>query len=517
MDELERIYCYLNYFFCCMKHAYRLLALAGFVALSCSAAQAQNWRPFRPGLIYAFSNSTVNATYTLRLDSAYVASNDSVYAFNRIMRPMTANSSSFRASRNNVAGARLIVRPAQREYVLETLAEANLPAQSLVLRPQAAVGSSWAATATLTATLSARTQRTWGVAPGQVTDSVATITLSNGRIIELSRQNGLVRIPSNLPGSTVADLMAGGAPAPYAASIYSPLKLMDFQPGDELGYANEDYNVFKCYDNYELRRILSRQQTADSLIITYQTQTRQIRYGGPNYPCGSTASNNLTTPAVRRLAMPLRRPTWPSTAAAPQTADLALLTYEYAPLFSNSGFVMGEPIRNGSGACQLNGRLLVSYTRVYPTGPAGSYTYHLAVDAASGTHEYAAGIGETRNYDWLLKYYRKQLPNGTYATCGSNANYTTLLPTRTAQAAARFELFPNPAAQEATLRLLTPAPAGTHLTLHDATGRRVGQQEVSRGSSSVTVPLTALPAGVYVVQLHLPGEAPVALRLQHLP
>lgn len=499
-----------------MKHAYRLLALAGLMALSLPAAQAQNWRPFRPGLIYSYDWSTTNATHTLRLDSAYAAGSDSVYTFNRVLRPTGVNTFQLRPSLNNILGARLICRPAQREYVLETVAETGTAAQSLVLRPQAAVGSNWAATPSLTATLTARTLRTWGLAPNTFTDSVATITLSNGRLFELSRSYGLLRAPANWPGASGVDLMQGNmVPVPYQNSVYSPLVLLNFQPGDELGYVDEDYGVFTCYSNYELRRFLTRQQTADSLIYTYQVQTEYNRRGGGNNnPCGSASQYTRSPVQVRRLALPLRRPQWVRSADVLNPADLGLLTYEYAPLTTGGLLIMGEAGRGGTGACPIAGRQLVSYARMYTYG-TGTYTY--GVDAGGGTHEYAAGVGETRRYQWMLRYYRKQLPNGSYATCGSNANFTTLLPTRTAQAAARFAVYPNPAAHEAAIRIATPAPAGTRLTLHDATGRCVGQWDVNQGQTAALVPLSHLPAGVYLVQLHLPGEAPVALRLQHLP
>ncbi|GAB3831929.1 hypothetical protein GCM10028821_22670 [Hymenobacter jeollabukensis] len=463
-------------------------------------------------MIYSYNWSTTNATHTLRLDSAYVAGTDSVYTFNRVMRPTGVNTFQFRPSRNNILGGRLICRPAQREYALETVAEIGMAAQTLILRPRAAVGSSWAATPLLTATLTSRGQRTWGVAPATFTDSVATITLSNGRVFELSRSYGLLRGPSNWT-STAVDLLQGNTvPVPYQQSIYSPLVQLDFQPGDELGYAAEDYGAFPCYRDYELRRILTRQQTADSLIYTYLTQTEYNRAGGPNNnPCGPTAYYNLTSPRVERLAVPLRRPALTRQSDYLSHASLSLLTYEYA--WTTNALLMGEAVRSGSGSCQLNGRLLVAYARMYGAG-AGIYTY--GVDAAGGTHEYAVGVGETRRFYWLLQYYRKLLPNGSYATCGTRTNFNTLLPSREARSAARLQLYPNPATHEATLRLQQPTPAETSLTLLDALGRQVRQQRLDRGATQATVPLTGLSAGLYVVQLQLPGEAPLVLRLQHV-
>ncbi|MCC3158854.1 T9SS type A sorting domain-containing protein [Hymenobacter sp. 15J16-1T3B] len=501
-----------------MKYLYRLLVLTGLTALSFSAAQGQDWRPFRPGLIYSYSWSTTNATHTLRLDSAYVAGTDSVYAFNRVLRPTATSAYQFRSSRNNIMGARLICRPAQREYALETLAESGLAAQTLVLRPRVAIGSSWAATPTLTATLTSRVQRTWGLAPNVVTDSVATITLSNGRIIELSRAHGLLRGPSNWT-TTAVDLLQGNTlPVPYQESVYSPLVHFDFQPGDEFGYISEDSNPLPCFRNFELRRILTRQQTADSLIYTYQSQKEFNRYGGPGHPCGFTASYTLQPMVVGRMAVPLRRPQWSNLNYYYTHSALGLLTYEYArlsPAAANS-LLMGEALTTGSGGCPRNGRQLVSYARMYLNGSGSTSFYTYGVDAAGGTHTYASGVGEVNNFEWYLQYYRKLQPGGTYATCGTRTNFNALLPSREAQSAARLQLYPNPAAHEATLQLQQPAPAAARLSLLDALGREVRRQALGRGETKATVPLTGLPAGLYVVQLQLPGEAPLVLRLQHI-
>lgn len=73
-----------------MRHYYlswaMLLGLAGPLA----HGQATAWQPFRPGMVYAFGQAggPVAHVHTLRVDSAYTtAGGDSVYAFNRLLRP----------------------------------------------------------------------------------------------------------------------------------------------------------------------------------------------------------------------------------------------------------------------------------------------------------------------------------------------------------------------------------------------------------------------------------------------
>ena len=101
-----------------MKNKYQWLTVAILFLLHFGASAQQAWRPFRPGLIYTFvtapvGNATPNA-FLLRLDSAYrSATGDSVWAFNRLLRPgdgsvlAAYNSLSVRKSRNNLFGARL--------------------------------------------------------------------------------------------------------------------------------------------------------------------------------------------------------------------------------------------------------------------------------------------------------------------------------------------------------------------------------------------------------------------------
>ena len=129
-----------------------LLALAPLFSVPTAHAQ-RAWRPFRPGLIYAFSGPGSGSAHTLRLDSAYVtAAGDSAWLFKQLLKTSNGREQSvnpygiYRKSRNNLFGARLIWQRAPAAFVLENVAEGNAQAAvALQLRPQAAVGSTWAA------------------------------------------------------------------------------------------------------------------------------------------------------------------------------------------------------------------------------------------------------------------------------------------------------------------------------------------------------------------------------------
>ena len=219
-----------------MKHAYLYVLLALATLFSIPAARAQQmWRPFRPGLIYAFSGPGSGSAHTLRLDSAYVtAADDSAWMFKRLLKTSNGREQSvtpigiYRKSRNNLFGARLIWQRTPAAFVLENLVEGSAQAAVVLqLRPQAVVGSSWTAgtNPALTATLISRTQQLVGT----VLDSVAVITLSSGQVVRLSRTYGLLEAPQWLAtASGTAQWMQALLPTTLAQSPYESHAALQF-------------------------------------------------------------------------------------------------------------------------------------------------------------------------------------------------------------------------------------------------------------------------------------------------
>lgn len=499
-----------------MEYNYLLAALLIGALGPTAQAQTTAWRPFRPGFVYGFTgiSAAPAATHTLRVDSAYATTTgDSVYTFNRLLRPLlVGNNYSHLKSRNNLLGARLRWRPGTSEYYLEANAEPALggaaAATTLLLKPRAAVGSTWSASTApvLTATLSSRVL---GTVAGSTPDSVATITLSNGQVLVLSRQYGLQAGPPWLT------LTTGTAtpPANWQQAMlpvgslggYDPRTLFALNPGDELGYEYSELNPFypSCYSGSRLRRIVSRQQTADSLILVYKEQDRVV------YTCGTSTA---FTPIIqKRWAFSLR------TGASPQFPYLGLLTGEYRPTQASSTFTLfmgqGYQAQTGPIACLADAKIQ-PFLAMYGGSPTQPY-YQMGIDLAYRSYSFATGLGVGlwRSYDLestALVYYRKGI-----TTCGSPANFTTLLPSRAAEAATAATLHPNPAAEAATLTLAAPTRPGTVLTLTDALGRRVWSHEVAPAQTSLPVALAGQPAGLYLVQLLAPGAAPLTWKLNH--
>lgn len=384
-----------------MKHACRWARplLAALFFLSGIGARAQQaWRPFRSGLIYSYAAVPVTSSgeyYTLRVDSAYVAANgDSVYTFNRRIRQTTASvlGRAQVKSRNNLFGALLRWRPGQPGYTLEALAQANVQAAvGLALFPRAAVGSTWIASSQplQTATLVSRGWQT--ISPG-VQDTVVVISIAGAgaaTAVRLGRRYGLLGGPQWLGGAAGNSLEQVALPTQFEQSVYSPLRIFDVQAGEEFGYQEYDLgmNPIRCSEMKLLRRILSKRLTADSLIITYQEQTRYENFGYVPY-CYSPANVTYSTVSVRRWKLAFAGNQWQTAVPITQFAALRLLTGEYlpgyGPSFSSSSFILvGLPISRDTQCA--GSRASISYAPYYYFLPNGSTTplYGTGLDLAA--------------------------------------------------------------------------------------------------------------------------------------
>ena len=503
-----------------MQHAYftlRLLLAALFFLGAGSADAQMAWRPFRSGLIYAFNGPGSGSAHTLRLDSAFLTtSGDSAWTFRRIAKTSNGQEQSinpygiYRKSRNNLFGARLTWQRTPAAFMLENVAESGFQAvMVLQLRPQAAVGSTWAASTApaRTATLTSRSLQQ----VGGISDSVAVITLSTGQVVRLSRTYGLLEGPQWLgtaPGT--AQWTQARLPATLAQSAYNPATLFDLQPGDELGYLREPFTIspFPVSESHILRRISTRQQTPDSLVYTYREQVRTQTFASPN---GSMAGTQTFPIQAGRMAFSLR------TGMSWQFPALPLLTGEYVNWFSSSPQApllvgRGISVESNGSSCHPSG-LYLKFIALFSGFSAPAGQYHTGIDIGwQQGFALALGLGDMFTGETRLVYYRRTR-NGTVATCGSPQAFVNLLPARAAQAAAVASLFPNPAADAAVLKLAAPARPGTRLVLRDALGRLLWQTPVPAGHTEAAVPLAGRPAGLYLLQVEQPKAASVTLRL----
>lgn len=505
-----------------MKKLYASLLIG--IGLGQQAAQAQQWRPFRPNRdVHAFRGASADTVFTMRLDSAGVQGADSVYYFNRTLR-RTNTVSPWQKSRNNKLGQQLRYNRATRTYSLYWNGgptTGNILDMLLVLKPFARVGDTWTSPFTDYGVSTTLVSRGIQVLDG-LPDSVATFRFSTGATVVLSKNNGLVSAPAELlfgvPNARVLTLAR--RPAPAGQSYYNPLSLLDLQPGNELGYYREPliYSSFACYTGQLLRRVLTRQLTADSLIYTFQQQSTITYSSAPG--CNGNGLPTVFPVQVVRLAASLRTGQWAgsfgiNTILIPAAADL--LAYEYRAVpGSPSRVLLGYPvITTSSGGNNCNAPALLQQQELYraSNGSAG-YNEDPAVDLAGWKQRIGPGVGITRQSEQQLTYSRRTV-NGTDLTCGSRVSFGTLLPTKAAQRLATFELYPNPAAESATLRLAGAAQAATTVRLLDNLGRAVRTEQLTTGQTELTLALHNLAPGLYLLEVQTGHAAAQYLKLQH--
>ncbi|UOQ55106.1 T9SS type A sorting domain-containing protein [Hymenobacter cellulosivorans] len=504
-----------------MKNLYCLLIIG--VGLGQQAAQAQQWRPFRANQdVHAFRGASADTVFTMRLDSAGVQGTDSVYYFNRTMRRANTSNAPWQKSRNNKLGKLMRYDQATRTYSLYWdggPTTGNTLDQTLVLKPFARVGETWNSLFTdygVTTTLISRGMQ---VLDG-VTDSVATFRFSTGATVVLSKNNGLVSAPLNLLfGVTNAKtLTLARRPGPAGQSYYNPLALLDLQPGNELGYYREPliYSTFACYTGQSLRRVLTRQLTADSLIYTFQQQSYITYSSAPG--CNGTGIPTVSPVQVVRLAASLRTGKWAGGSGSNSTlipAAADLLAYEYRVVPGSFPRVLiGYPvITTSTGGSSCSAPALLQQQELYGSGN-GNYFQYPAIDAPGWTQRLGPGIGITRQSEQQLTYFRRTV-NGVDQTCGSRSSFGTLLPSQVAQRPAVGELYPNPAPGLATLRLAIPAQAAASVRVLDKLGRCVLTEPLVAGQQEVELSLQDLAAGLYLVEVPAARGGHQHLKLQH--
>lgn len=510
-----------------MKHLYLLLCVVSMVAGGQSAA-AQNWRPFRPnGAVHAFRLAATDTVLTMRLDSAAAQGPDSVYYFNRVMRRVRSNQ--WAKYWNNQFGQYMAYTPATRTYYLVHIGVPVPPPSgfstttSIALKPFARIGAVWSSAFSDVAVSTTLLSRGTSLVDG-VLDSVVTFQIGNppntpATQVVLSKNHGLVSGPADFRylAANARTLTLARRPAPAGQSYYNPLAMADYQPGDELGYETRPImsSGIDCYNEKILRRILSRQQTADSLIYTFQQQSIRTQLNAPG--CYSSPGTTTSAVVTLRLAASLRTGKWRgspgSSHLTPREADL--LAYEYRPgiLLPAQSVIMGHPVVASRSSGNCGGWAPLRQQVLYSGSGTNSSTYYPGLDNLAWEQLLTGGNGVAQQYETTLQYFRLTI-QGIVKTCGTRTDFGTLLPSRTA-AAATFRLYPNPAATAVTLELAAPAGAGTRLMLLDMAGRPVWKAEVAAGKTQAQVPLAAQPAGLYLVRLEQPGSAPVVVRVLH--
>ncbi|GAA4391534.1 T9SS type A sorting domain-containing protein [Hymenobacter koreensis] len=502
-----------------MKHLYALPVLLALVA---SAAQAQDYRPFRMGTAYQFTEAVTAADtiHTLRLESATLVGADSVFRFNgrvvgkRFVAPGCYATHVQRP--DNLFGATLTKRPGH-EW---RLSAAN--GRTFTLRPRAALNQPWPATAAgLTAQVTSR-----AVAPvlGQP-DSVVTIALSDGKTLQISKRYGLLSGPAlgaYLNGQRVRQLSLSALPElRLGTALTGPLAVHDFQPNDVfLKHSQHEAFVGLCSEEWERDSVLTRtpNQTGDTITYTIWSRTLRRQYSYTNAPpnsCSGPAGTTLLPPVVRTVVV--------TRSGSSSVGNVPMLTNSaMSPVNTGTRVVRVSLATSSSAAAYMRRPITPLITRQVACGPFTGDSVRLS-EIIDNTFEqrFAAGLGLVSSSTWglsatftttLLGYRKVNLPTGSGTEqWGTLRTFSQILKVADYRPAASTAVFPNPFAQELTVRFESGRAHTAQLRVFNALGQLVHETScpVSAGTQQLALALPALPAGLYSLHLRHDGRTEI--------
>lgn len=506
-----------------MKHLYACLALAG---LSFGAQAQSIYRPLlRPGVVYQFSEAGTpgDTTHTVRMTytgpSTYP---DSLGRFNgRAVRVPTRPAGicgSQTVRPDGLFGATVTIGFSRHEYLLRA---AN--GRTLLLKTQAPLNQVWTATA---AGLTARTTARSVATVLGVTDSITTITFSDGQTLLLGKRLGFVEGPalgSYLNGQparrlTLTGLSVAGQPWLGRAAV-GVAAVFDYQPGDVfLRYTKQENTMshLLCSEAWARDSVLTRTPNAAGDTIRYTIWRRLLtrRYGSPSAPpsiaCQNTPGTTLAPGSAYGLVVALA-----------DQSPLAQLTHTLAS--APTGSLFRSLTLAGVRTSRYNGRhtqQLISQQVCQPVPAADSVLLGDILDNGNST-TYAAGLGMVESDNWgiyysssstLLGYRKMNLPTTTGTeTWGSLRTFANILKAADVRPAASTAAFPNPFVRQLTVRFETQRAQQATLHLYNGLGQLVRQQTtaVPAGTAQVQVALPGLPAGLYTLHLRHDGRTEV--------
>jgi len=457
------------------------------LALVAGISGAQNWAPVNRNEKFNFSLTGQNyISNTVWVDSAFASGSDSIFFLNRIVRDCDTCMAGYKLC--NQAGflKKKMIKRAGGIY------EFRLPG-SLVFQTLAAIGHQWLydTANSVTATMNSKSfSAVFGIS-----DSIERISLSNGGVIYLSKNHGVLQF-TGMPVSNVYDLMGIegrnlGALVPKFAQIYN------FQVGDVLQYYHYDMNYGIGYGHENLTKItiLSR----DSMQGSYLYNIRKIRCGWETDIIGhhgdtthtyemTTMSfqDSLTHPANCYPKQIYENPISPGLAG--QNTSFTVVETDtlglYCKSFGNFNYGDDAPL-------YVHGNIL---------NPPQSYEI-LAPLTFVQTYEstYKNGLGNTYNYLWifeggeldaLIGYIRNGDTVGTvYGDDFILAGVHGLSP------ASGFKIYPDPCTDQLHITGITPAQS-FRMIIKDIAGR-----DILSLTGGPVIDVSSLKPGVYFLFL----------------
>lgn len=249
-----------------MKKSAFVLGICCLFSLSLSA---QDWNLVLAGSKYNFRlNGASFVTNTIQVDGALVLGPDSVFWLSP-KKGVTFSSSPYVGLVGNILGDTIVKHPGSvYECRFKPITDFTYPQVNTILRTKADIGASWEYKPGVTATVTEQKDTLcWGFP-----DSIKTISLSDGKVIRLSKRFGVVYLESQtLIGLEGQDI---GVQLPVLGDFYQ-----DWVNGatfEQYGTSNSNYTLTsKSWTKYD---VLGKTATADSIKINVRKLIRREQY-----------------------------------------------------------------------------------------------------------------------------------------------------------------------------------------------------------------------------------------------
>jgi Secretion system C-terminal sorting domain len=484
---MQKIYASCIAHFCLLVFSFCLLF---------SSLPAQNWHPIPSNgpLLYSFEQqgSTDEWYFAAKADSVRLEGADSAFYLYRIDRPavpsdelVTCQGDSLSGlgaciaiGRDHYLGKKMLLRPNGECLFVSSNAD------SFLLKTRAQTGQNWVWNAGISATVdSVVTGNVLGAA-----DSLKYISLSSGQSIVLSKAHGMVGCFAFLPFINwqyqpdavvftiwgIPNLGLGGHFPDYA-------ELFSFDVNDKFGYRERDF--FPQGSGTALESVVI-QAVQPGIRFAYDVVSERLTILALiGYPIDSTY-----TP-------PFSATTTSDSTSYPLIPLLPYETHDPLDVEANEYYQNGIRLLAGS-----NGRLRLDMAKqTYYESCANAYVPFEPV----WTLSLAAGLGKVySSYSdvgqmSIFEIYCYQKGAETWGTC---LNLSTLIAVEPTQETA-FQLLPNPASSLVRIVLAASSTTGHEIALLSLSGQVVMQQSVPAHQGTIDLDISAIPAGMYLVQV----------------
>lgn len=228
-----------------------------------SGFYAQNWQPFRGGEVYHYclDSNTDSLVTSIYMDSVAVAGGDSIFFFqeNFEYRP---DIEKYIRHFPHFIGKQMIKR-SDSSYLLkdDTL--------TFVLLPHSSLGQNWVCDSSTNVVATVTTLDTITLFGFQ--DSVKTISLSNGKSLQLSKNFGLIRCSDFYSGSTY--VLAGLQNAAVGLHPLTISEIYDFEVGDVFMY---EYNLLTNFPSTIIPNTCTKEKRTVLEKTIYQDSVKYL-------------------------------------------------------------------------------------------------------------------------------------------------------------------------------------------------------------------------------------------------